>query len=184
VAELKLVGLCGSLRKASTNRLLMLEAVRRFGDAEFVEGDLRLPLYDGDLEADVGIPAEVQTLADQIAAADAVIVASPEYNKGISGVLKNALDWVSRTKGAPWANKPVALMSAAAGRAGGERTQNMARLCLTPFRPLLLTGPEVMVAATSQQWDDQGRLINELNAKALDELMQVLRRHALAQQPG
>lgn len=184
MAELKLVGLCGSLRKASTNRLLMLEAVRRFGDAEFVEGDLRLPLYDGDLEADVGIPAEVQTLADQIAAADAVIVASPEYNKGISGVLKNALDWVSRTKGAPWANKPVALMSAAAGRAGGERTQNMARLCLTPFRPLLLTGPEVMVAATSQQWDDQGRLINELNAKALDELMQVLRRHALAQQPG
>ncbi len=184
MAELKLVGLCGSLRKASTNRLLMLEAARRFGDAEFVEGDLRLPLYDGDLEADSGIPAEVQALADQIAAADAVIVATPEYNKGISGVLKNALDWVSRTKGAPWANKPVALMSAAAGRAGGERTQNMARLCLTPFRPLLITGPEVMVAATAQQWDDQGRLINELNAKALDELMQVLRRHALAQHSG
>lgn len=184
MAELKLVGLCGSLRKASTNRLLMLEAVRRFGDAEFVEGDLRLPLYDGDLEADSGIPAEVQALADQIASADAVIVATPEYNKGISGVLKNALDWVSRTKGAPWANKPVALMSAAAGRAGGERTQNMARLCLTPFRPLLITGPEVMVAATAQQWDDQGRLINELNAKALDELMQVLRRHALAQHSG
>lgn len=184
MAELKLVGLCGSLRKASTNRLLMLEAVRRFGDAEFVEGDLRLPLYDGDVEAESGIPAEVQALADQIAAADAVIVATPEYNKGISGVLKNALDWVSRTKGAPWANKPVALMSAAAGRAGGERTQNMARLCLTPFRPLLITGPEVMVAATAQQWDDQGRLINELNAKALDELMQLLRRHALAQQSG
>ena len=184
MAELKLVGLCGSLRKASTNRLLMLEAVRRFGDAEFVEGDLRLPLYDGDLEAESGIPAEVQALADQIASADAVIVATPEYNKGISGVLKNALDWVSRTKGAPWANKPVALMSAAAGRAGGERTQNMARLCLTPFRPLLITGPEVMVAATAQQWDDQGRLINELNAKALDELMQVLRRHALAQHSG
>ena len=184
MAELKLVGLCGSLRKASTNRLLMLEAVRRFGDAEFVEGDLRLPLYDGDLEAESGIPAEVQALADQIAGADAVIVATPEYNKGISGVLKNALDWVSRTKGAPWANKPVALMSAAAGRAGGERTQNMARLCLTPFRPLLITGPEVMVAATAQQWDDQGRLINELNAKALDELMQVLRRHALAQHSG
>lgn len=184
MADLKLVGLCGSLRKASTNRLLMLEAARRFGDAEFVEGDLRLPLYDGDLEAASGIPAEVQALADQIAAADAVIVATPEYNKGISGVLKNALDWVSRTKGAPWANKPVALMSAAAGRAGGERTQNMARLCLTPFRPLLITGPEVMVAATAQQWDDQGRLINELNAKALDELMQVLRRHALAQHSG
>lgn len=182
MTDLKLVGLCGSLRKASTNRLLMLEAVKRFGDAAFIEGDLSLPLYDGDLEADSGIPDAVQRLADQIAAADAVIVATPEYNKGISGVLKNALDWVSRTKGTPWANKPVALVSAAAGRVGGERAQNMARLCLTPFRPLLLTGPEVMVAATSKQWDDQGQLINELNAKALDELMQVLRRHAMAQQ--
>ncbi|MCR9109563.1 NAD(P)H-dependent oxidoreductase [Marivita sp. XM-24bin2] len=182
MADLKLVGLCGSLRKASTNRLLMLEAVRRFGEAEFIDADLRFPLYDGDLERDVGIPDEVQALSDHIATSDAVIVATPEYNKGISGVLKNALDWVSRTKGSPWADKPVALMSAAAGRAGGERTQNMARLCLTPFRPLLLTGPEVMVAATSQQWDENGRLINELNAQALDELMASLRRHAVARQ--
>lgn len=182
--KLNLLGLCGSLRAASTNRLLMREAARRFGDAHFVEGDLRFPLYDGDLEEQFGIPEVVQTLASQIAAADAVIVATPEYNKGISGVLKNALDWVSRTKGAPWVDKPVALMSAAAGRAGGERTQNMARLCLSPFRPLLLTGPEVMVAATSQQWDDQGQLINELNAKALDDLMRALRRHAEAQRAG
>lgn len=182
--KLNLLGLCGSLRAASTNRLLMREAARRFGDAEFVEGDLRLPLYDGDLEYQNGIPAAVQTLADQIAAADAVIVATPEYNKGVSGVLKNALDWVSRTKGAPWADTPVAIMSAAAGRAGGERAQNMARLCLSPFRPLLLTGPEVMVAATAQQWDDQGQLINELNAKSLDDLMGVLRRHAEARRTG
>jgi chromate reductase len=56
----------------------------------------------------------------------------------------------------------------------------MARLCLTLFRPLLLTGPEVMVAATSKQWDDQGRLVNELNAKALDDLMRALRHHAVA----
>ncbi|MGJ8603154.1 MAG: NADPH-dependent FMN reductase [Marivita sp.] len=180
MADLTLLGLCGSLRSASTNRLLMQEAARRFGPATFVEGDLRLPLYDGDMEEATGVPDAVQTLADQIGAADAVIVATPEYNKGISGVLKNALDWVSRTKGAPWAGKPVALMSAAAGRAGGERTQNMARLCLTPFRPLLLTGPEVMVAATAQQWDDDGRLTNEVNAKALDALMQDLRGYAEA----
>jgi chromate reductase len=181
MADLKLVGLCGSLRKASTNRLLMLEAVRRFGEAEFIDADLRFPLYDGDLERDAGIPDAVQVLSDHLAMSDAVIVVTPEYNKGISGVLKNALDWVSRTKGNPWADKPVALMSAAAGRAGGERTQNMARLCLTPFRPLLLTGPEVMVAATSQQWDENGRLTNERNAQALDELMASLRRHAVAQ---
>ena len=178
MAELKLLGVCGSLRKASTNRLLMYEAARRFGPADFIEGDLRFPLYDGDLEDSAGIPEEVQKLADQIASADAVIVATPEYNKGMSGVLKNALDWISRTKGTPWSNKPVALMSAAAGRAGGERTQNMARLCLTPFRPMLLTGPEVLVAATSKQWDQEGRLLNEINAKALEDLMHALRRLA------
>jgi len=162
----------------------MREAARRFGPSDFVEADLRVPLYDGDLENDSGIPEEVQTLSDQIAEADAVIVATPEYNKGISGVLKNALDWVSRTAGTPWAGKPVALMSATAGRAGGERTQNMARLCLTPFRPHIVPGPEVLVGATFQQWDEDGRLTNEINAKALDELMQILRRTAEANQAG
>lgn len=179
MSDLTLVGLCGSLRQASTNRLLMHEAARRFDAAPFVEGDLRLPLYDGDVESGDGIPTAVQTLADQIASADAIIVVTPEYNKGISGVLKNALDWVSRTKGAPWAGKPVAILSAAAGRAGGERAQSMARLCLSPFRPRLLTGPEVMIAQTAQQWDDEGKLTNEISAAALDTLMGALRQEAI-----
>ncbi|MDA7423876.1 NADPH-dependent FMN reductase [Thalassococcus lentus] len=178
MSTLKLVGLCGSLRSASTNRLLMHEAVRRFGEASFTEANLRFPLFDEDIQNGSGIPAEVQELADAILASDAVIVVTPEYNKGISGVLKNALDWLSRTGSNPWRDKPVALMSAAAGRAGGERAQNMARLCLTPFRPLLLTGPELMIAATGSQWDEQGNLTNERSAKVLDELMAELRRAA------
>ncbi|MEP5088135.1 MAG: NADPH-dependent FMN reductase, partial [Paracoccaceae bacterium] len=93
-----LLGLSGSLRKQSTNRLLLREAARLFGDAEYIEGDLDFPLYNGDNEAAEGVPASVQILADQIAAADAVVISTPEYNKGLSGVLKNALDWVSRTK--------------------------------------------------------------------------------------
>lgn len=180
MSDLKLLGLCGSLRAASTNRLLMQEAARRFGDADFTEGDIRFPLYDGDLESADGVPQVVQRLSDQIADADAVLVATPEYNKGISGVLKNALDWVSRTKGNPWSNKPVALLSATGGRTGGERAQSMARLCLVSFRPLIVPGPEILVAATSQQWDKDGRLTNELNAKAIDELMQNLRKAAIA----
>lgn len=180
MAELNLVGLCGSLRAASTNKLLMHEAARRFGQAEFTAADLRLPLFDEDIENGPGIPDSVTRLADQIANAHAVIVATPEYNKGIPGVLKNALDWVSRVKGNPWRDTPVAICSAAAGRAGGERSQNMARLCLTPFRPHLLTGPEVMVAQTGNQWDDAGHLANEVNAKALQELMDDLRAAAIA----
>jgi chromate reductase len=174
--SLTLTGLCGALRKGSTNRLLMQEAVRRFDPETFHDADLRLPLFDGDEEEAHGIPDAVQRLADQVAQADAVIVVTPEYNKGIPGVLKNALDWVSRTTGNPWRDKPVAILSAAAGRAGGERSQNMTRLCLTPFRPRLLTGPEVMVAQSGDQWDESGRLTNARSAGAVDELMQELRR--------
>jgi chromate reductase len=177
MADLALLGLCGSLRKASTNRLLMYEAARCFGQARFDEGDIRLPLYDGDLE-DTGIPEAVTRLADQIAHADAVVVATPEYNKGISGALKNALDWVSRVPGQPWQGKPVAIVSAAAGRAGGERSQTMTLSCLIPFRPRLVTGPEVLVGQTGAQWDDKGRLINERNADALQELMDALKAEA------
>ena len=97
----KLLGISGALRKASTNTALLRQAAETFTPSAFIEGDLNLPLYNGDVEEADGIPASVQTLADQIKAADAIIIASPEYNKGITGVIKNALDWVSRTEGNP-----------------------------------------------------------------------------------
>lgn len=173
--QLTLLGICGALRAASTNRLLLAEARRAFGDAIHSEANLRLPLYDGDLEEADGIPPEVQTLANQIAAADAIVISTPEYNKALPGVLKNALDWVSRTKGAPWQDKPVAILSAAAGRAGGERSQFSLRLCLTPFRPRLITGPEVLVANSGTAFDDQGHLNDPRTLKTLTELMTLLR---------
>jgi chromate reductase len=171
----RLLGICGSLRAGSFNAKLMHEAARLFAPETFMVGNLRLPLYDGDLEAEHGIPADVQTLADEIAAADAVVIAGPEYNKALSGVLKNALDWVSRTKGNPWRGKPVAIMSATGGRAGGERTQFSLRLAMVPFRPMLLQGPEVLVGQASGQFDEAGRLTNEINLAALTELMADLR---------
>lgn len=166
-----LLGISGSMRKASTNTMLMRNAADIFGADTFIEGDINLPLYNGDLEAEHGVPASVQTLADQIAAADAVIIATPEYNKAISGSLKNALDWVSRTKGAPWSGKPLAIMSAAAGRAGGERSQFSLRLAMMPFRPDILQGPEVLVANSSNEFDDNGKLTGEFYVKLLTELM-------------
>ncbi|WP_136441997.1 NADPH-dependent FMN reductase [Pacificoceanicola onchidii] len=182
--KMSLVGISGSLRRASTNSFLVREAARRFGTDAFVFADIRFPLFDADLKEAEGIPAVVQTLRDQIARADAVVVSTPEYNKGISGVLKNALDWISVTDENPWLNKPVALVSAAAGRAGGERAQSMARLALTPFRPRLLTGPEVMIANTADQWDEKGLLINARSAKQLDALMDELRLEVLRMQAG
>ena len=128
MADPVLLILSGSLRKEATNRKLAHEAARLFGPAEVVEGDLNLPLYDGDVEAASGIPADVQMLADQIARADAVVISTPEYNKGPSGVLKNALDWVSRTEGTPWQDKPVAVMSAAAENSYDEAAQSLERV--------------------------------------------------------
>jgi len=172
-----LVGICGALRAESSNRKLMHEAARLYG-GDFLEADIRFPLYDNDLEDHDGIPAVVQSLADQIAAAEAVIIAAPEYNQSLSGVLKNALDWVSRTRGAPWRDKPVALLSSAAGRAGGARAQYALRLAMNPFRPRLLTGPEVLVADGRNQFDPDGRLTNERNLNSLTELMDALRAEA------
>jgi chromate reductase len=166
-----LLGICGALRKGSTNRLLMEEARRIFDPATFTEGDIRLPLFDEDIETGPGIPEAVQTLHRQIGVADAVLIATPEYNKSIPGGLKNALDWVSRVKGAVWRDKPVAIVSAADGRAGGDRSQFALRLAMVPFRARVLSGPEVMVANSRHAFDDDGRLKEESYTKALADLM-------------
>ncbi len=170
-----LLTIAGALRTGSTNRMLAAEAARIYAPQELTIADLRLPLYDGDLEDAEGIPEEVQRLADQIAHADAVVISTPEYNKMIPGVLKNALDWISRTKGSPLRGKPVAIMSAAAGRSGGERTQSTLRLALAPFRVRIVPGPEVLVADSSNQFDENGHLKGEMYRAQLAELMDALR---------
>ena len=179
MTDLSLLTICGALRAGSTNRLLLAEAARLFGAAKLVDADLRLPLYDNDLEDTSGIPDTVQRLADQIRGADAVVISTPEYNKSLSGVLKNALDWVSRVPGSVWRDKPVAIVSAADGRAGGERAQFALRLCMVAFRPRLLTGPEVMVANSRAAFDAAGRLTDARTIKGLTELIQALRVEAM-----
>jgi len=170
-----LLGISGALRKDSFNTKLVHEAARLFTPDEFVLADLHLPLYDGDLEDAEGIPQAVQTLHAQIKAADAVVISTPEYNKNISGVLKNALDWLSRVRPNAWAGKPVAIMSAASGRAGGERSQFSLRHCMTPFNPRILQGPEIMIAGVETAFDEDGRLTNDFSVKSLDKLMAALK---------
>jgi chromate reductase len=175
MAEHRLLGICGALRAASTNRLLLGEAMRLYGPATWQTADLRLPLFDEDLEIAAGIPAEVQRLADQVAAADAVFIATPEYNKSLPGVLKNALDWVSRTTGSPFKGKPVAIASAADGRAGGDRSQFALRLALIAFLPRVVTGPEVMVGNSRAAFGPDGRLLDARYVRALGGLCGELR---------
>ncbi|MEM1360493.1 MAG: NADPH-dependent FMN reductase [Pseudomonadota bacterium] len=171
-----LLGLCGALRRGSYNRKLMLEAAKIHG-GPFTDANLRLPLYDGDIEAN-GVPSEVQVLSDQIAEADGVIIITPEYNKALSGSLKNALDWVSRTKPNPWHNKPVVMMSATSGRSGGERAQTSLRLCLAPFRPLIMNGPEILVSGATKEFDENGALISERYLGLISQNMDLLKQAA------
>ncbi len=175
MARYKLLGISGSLRKDATNTRLMGEAARLFGDADYSLADIRFPLYDGDDEAANGIPQAVHDVAEQVRAADAVLLSTPEYNKGPSGVIKNALDWISRVEGNPWDGKPVAVMSAAAGRAGGERAQMILRSFMGPFRPLILQGPEIHLAASVKEFDATGQLTGEMYVKELTALMQSLK---------
>ena len=171
----KLLGISGSLRVNASNRSLIREAAGFFGEATYTEADLNLPLFDADMQEQQGIPVGVQLLSDQIMQSDAVIISTPEYNKSLSGVLKNALDWISRTEGNPWRDKPVAIMSAAAGRSGGERAQFALRLCMVPFRPKVLPGPEIMIAGAARAFDPQGHLVDERSIANLTELMTNLR---------
>ncbi len=170
---MKLIGLSGSLRAASANTALLREAAAIGGVEDFTLGALDLPLYNGDLEAE-GLPAALETLAARIGEADAVLIATPEYNKGVSGVLKNALDWFSRVRPMPLVGKPTAIVSAAAGRGGGEVAQYMLRHCLVAHQPDLVSGPMVAIGGADKAFED-GRLIDETARKLVGDLMTALR---------
>jgi len=175
----KLLGVSGSLRKDSRNTALVQEAARLYGPRELTLADLNLPLYNGDDEDAAGAPEAALRLHAQIADADAVVIATPEYNKNLSGVLKNALDWVSRIKPNPWDGKPVAILSATAGRSGGERAQYSLRHCMAPFNPRILQGPEVLIAGAGDAFDENGHLTNEVSGRTLTRLMEALKAETL-----
>lgn len=116
-----IVGLCGSLRRASFNLMLLRAAsqVAPAGTSIDIESIRDIPLYDGDVEAEQGIPATVQQLKDRIAASDGLLIATPEYNNSMPGVLKNAIDWLSRPPAdipRVFRGRPVAVMGATPGR--------------------------------------------------------------------
>ncbi|MCZ4353364.1 NAD(P)H-dependent oxidoreductase [Roseovarius aestuarii] len=169
-----LLTMSGSLRKGSYNRMLLAEAVRAFGDADVTEGDLDLPLYNGDVEAQ-GIPDKVQRLMDQVKSADALLIASPEYNKGITGVLKNALDWLSRANPSVLKDHKAVILSAAGGRTGGETAHFMTHSILTQLQVNVVHGPLILVATAQDFFDEDGHLTNDFLSKQVADRMGRLR---------
>jgi chromate reductase len=173
---MKLLGIAGSLREGSYNRGL-LRAARELlpHDVELVEFDIRgLPFYDGDVEA-AGDPEAVAALKDAIREADALLIATPEYNRGVPGGLKNAIDWASRPPlGSPLTGKPVALMGASTGRGGTALAQQQLRQALEFPRAFVLDEPQVLVPEAYLRFDAHGELADEGVRAELAELLDTL----------
>jgi chromate reductase len=150
--------ICGSLRKASFNAALAraLPGLAPAGlSLQPAPPWHTFPIYNADDHASTGIPADVITWADAIRAADGVIIVSPEYNWGVPGGLKNAIDWVSRLKDVPFKDKPVALQSCSGGLLGGGRMQYHLRMSLTSIDALMFGKPEVFVNFSAKKFDEK-----------------------------
>ena len=168
------VGIAGSLRRESYNRALLEAAVEAAPEGLRVSVFDRLgeiPLYDADLEAE-GDPASVTALKQVIAASEAVLWVTPEYNYSVPGVLKNAFDWASRpARDSVLIGKPMAVTGASPGPFGTSRAQMALRQSMVFTRSPVLPGPELLVSRAAERFDDQLRLVDD---KVRDRLVDFL----------
>jgi NAD(P)H-dependent FMN reductase len=158
-----IVGLCGSLRRGSFNLMLLRAAVDAAPPGTSIETESirEIPLYDGDVEAEQGLPHAVQRLKDRIAASDGLLIVTPEYNNSIPGVLKNAVDWLSRPPAdvaRVFRGRPVAVMGATPGQGGTALSQ-------AAWLPVLRTlgmrpwfEGRVQIPAAAKAFDSDGRI--------------------------
>jgi chromate reductase, NAD(P)H dehydrogenase (quinone) len=154
------LGISGSLRRASYNTALLRAAAELMPPGMKLEiFDLSpVPMFNEDIEKP--FPQAVSDLRRRLAQADALLIATPEYNSSLSGALKNAIDWASRPPKPPLNGKPVAIMGASTGNFGTVRAQLHLRQVLTHVGALPLGKPEVLVARTEQAFDAEGRLVD------------------------
>jgi chromate reductase len=173
--QFKILAFAGSLRKGSFNKALVRAAVDVAPDTVNIEVfDLEgIPPYNQDNENNP--PQIVSDFKEKIRNADALLIATPEYNYSVSGVLKNAIDWASRPKeGNPLEGKPVAIMSASTGRLGGARAQYHLRQTFIFLNIHPVNQPEVMMSDAPHNVDENGRVTNEITRKLIRQLIEAL----------
>ena len=174
----RLLAIAGSMRKESFNRKLLAVAVRAAEDSgaavDVVEPrDLELPLYDGDLEAEHGVPESVQRLKARIAGADGLLIASPEYNHSIPGAFKNAIDWTSRGPDKVYPGKTAALLGAAPGGFGAMRALLHLRQVLTALGVWMVPA-QVTVPRAGDAFDEGGALKEAATLEQVEGLVKSL----------
>jgi len=159
---LRILGISGSLRRGSYNSAALRAA------QELAPRDMRIdsadiasiPLYNEDVKQQ-GFPPPVEELRRRVKEADGVLLVTPEYNYSIPGVLKNAIDWVSRPPEQPFDGKPIAIMGASPSALGTGRAQYHLRQCFVFLNGLVLNRPEVMIAQAQNKFDAEGKLTDQ-----------------------
>src|SRR6516225_5801990 len=169
---ISVLAICGRLRAGSFNRSALRTAIELKPPGMTIEtADISsIPLYNEDVRAQ-GFPPPVERLRQQIAAADALLFVTPEYNYSIPGVLKNAIDWASRPPDQPFAGKPAAMMGAGAGMAGTARAQYDLRRCCVFLDMHPLNKPEVFIGQAQTKFDASGRLTDDAAREFIRDML-------------
>lgn len=174
-SELKILGFAGSLRAGSYNKALLRAAIELLPKGVSleifeIEG---IPPFNQDIEKDM--PTKIREFKSKIREADAILIATPEYNYSVPGVLKNAIDWASRPYGDnAFEGKPAAIMSASVGMLGGARAQYHLRQIFVFLNMYPINGPEVILSFSQDKFDANGKLTDENTKKFLRRLLQNL----------
>jgi chromate reductase len=176
MSELRALAVCGSIRKDSHNLKLLniAKLIAEESGVMAITADLKalnLPPYNFDVEAS-GFPDNVIELSNMVKAADIFLIACPEYNYSVTGVLKNAIDWVSRIRPNPFSGKVAAIFGASTGIMGTARAQHHLRQILTTINVLVLPQPQVHVALAESAFESDGALKNKTAENQLKELLQ------------
>jgi chromate reductase, NAD(P)H dehydrogenase (quinone) len=177
VDEITVMAFAGSLRRASYNRGLVRAAaeVSPPGVRIDVFEIAAIPLYNQDVE-DAGEPGSVVAFKRAISAADALLVATPEYNHGVPGVLRNALDWASRPRAtSPLRDRPVAITGATPGSGSTARAQSQLRDAFVYTGACVLPQPELLVGGAASHFDEHGNVVDPALRDSLRELVEALR---------
>ncbi|HET6183809.1 MAG TPA: NADPH-dependent FMN reductase [Acetobacteraceae bacterium] len=169
---IRVLAVSGSLRRGSFNTSVVRAAqelapasmkIERYDIAD-------IPLYNEDVRAQ-GFPAPVEDFRRKIKEADGLLISTPEYNYGIAGVLKNAIDWASRPPEQPFDGKPIAIMGASGGALGTARAQYQLRQCFIFLNGHVLNRPEVFIGAAQTKFDAEGKLTDQPTRDFIGQLL-------------